>query len=134
MPVSRLKLAFLLAPIFPSIFIVAFLRMPDFNIILLTLLFALPFSYFSCLIIGLPLVMLLRKTEGLCIVNLAIGGAFFGSLVFYLFGFVFAALLGSFKGLVPTALELFWGTLLGVLVASSFGLIAGFPLLMRKTD
>lgn len=64
----------------------------------------------------------LKKKQILSVVNVVIGEAIFSSFVFYLFGFVFAALLDSSKVLMPAAAELLWGALIGVLVAFPFSL------------
>lgn len=131
MSISRLKLAFLLAPMMPSIFFLVSLGMSERNTIVMTLLFTLSFSYLSCLIIGVPLVAILKKKQCLNVVNIVISGAIIGSFVFYLFGFVFVAFLDSSKGLIPIPTELLWGALIGVLVAYPFSLIAGFPFWAR---
>jgi hypothetical protein len=61
-----------------------------------------------------------------------LSGALFGMVVFYIFGFVIAALLGSPKGIVPAFGEMVSGALLGISVALPFSLISGFPLFSLK--
>jgi hypothetical protein len=91
------------------------------------LLIALSVSYLSCFVFGAVLISFLRHKRHLNTINLSIGGAVLGAVVFYIFGFGFSALLDASKSMVPSSSELLYGAALGVLVALPFGLIAGYP-------
>lgn len=133
MTLIRTKMAFLLSPIFPAIFFIIAFKSTHINTILLTLLFAIPFSYISCIIFGMTLLSYFRKKECLNAINISLSGAVLGALVFYIFGFAFAAFLGSSKDMIPTLSELIGGALLGLLVAIPFCIIAGIPLKGTQT-
>lgn len=126
---KRLKLAYLIAPIFPVLLSLLFFQNENSaRYSLLILIFSIPVSYLSCLLFGLPLISFLKKFEKLTILNISISGAILGSIVFYLFGFVFSYFLGSTPStILPSISELFFGAILGVSVAFPFGVIAGFP-------
>lgn len=102
--------------------------------VVLVLLFALSVSYLSCFLLGAPLISYLRRHRVLNTIYLSIGGAILGAVVFYVFGFGFSALLDSSRSLMPSAGELFYGAMLGVLVALPFGVIAGYPLVGATKD
>ena len=129
---TRTLLAFLLASVFPSLFFIIAFQLSDKNVILITLLFSIPFSYLSCLIFGIPIMYFFKKRGCLNTVSISLSGALLGMLVFYLFGFVFSSTLGSSRILLPTLSELIGGSLLGLLVALTFCLIAGIPIRGNK--
>ncbi|WP_157462078.1 hypothetical protein [Chitinimonas koreensis] len=133
MKIEKITLAFVLSPLFPVAYM---LIMPYLSggayqgryDVLLVLLFSLPTSYISCLLLGLPLVRALRKRSALTLVNVVGGGVVLGMIAYYLFSWGFAAFLGSSIELTAQAEVLVWGAILGVMVALPFGLIAGLPL------
>lgn len=126
---ARTVLAFLVAPVFPVLF--SLYEYGDIEsgngVSLLIVLIAFPVSYGASLLVGLPMIKILRRKQLLNIVTVTIGGAIFGAIAFYLFGFLFAALLESSRPVAPNTFELLYGAMLGVLVALPFGLIAGYP-------
>jgi len=132
MYITRLRLAFLVAPFFPTLY---FLVMPYLTNtaytgrydIVLVLLFSLPISYISCFLLCRLLISFLKKIRQLNIVSFSFGGAAIGLVVFYIFGFGFAAFLNSSRNIMPNIEELLFGALFGVLIALPFGFIAGFP-------
>jgi len=83
-------------------------------------------SYIGTLVLGLPLVVVLHRIHRLTLVPLLLCGSATGAVVFYLFLKVFALMLGSPLATVRIR-DLVGGTMLGVLVALVFGLIAGIP-------
>ena len=132
MPITRINIAFALSPIFPTLY---FLALPyfygttytgGFDVFFIILL-SLPVSYAVCLLLDIPMYFFLLNKKLLNIVNVVTIGAIAGAIVFYIWGFGFAALLGSSKNVIPSLSELFWGAALGVMVALPFGLIAGLP-------
>lgn len=125
---SRKTLAFIIAPILPSLFFLVALHPSSVRLAAFMLVFSVPFSYLPCFLLGLPLMRFLEKRHSLNTLMLTISGALLGIIVFYIFGFVLSGVLSSSKGIVPGVGELGWGAALGALVAISFGLIAGFPL------
>lgn len=133
MSVSRQRIAFALAPALPAVFLLVVPHLTNSaytgrHTAALVLIIALSVSYLSCFLFGAPLIFILRRNRKLNTVYLSIGGAVLGAVVFYVFGFGFSALLNSSRNLVPSVGELFYGAVLGVLVALPFGLIAGYPL------
>ncbi len=129
---NRKMLAFLLAPIFPSIILLFIFGLTELKWILFLLLFSIPFAYLAILAVGIPLVFFLRKRNSLNALSVTLGGAIGGIAVFYVFGFVFSAILGSPKSIFPSLSELLSGGLLGISVALPFSLILGIPLLSSK--
>lgn len=128
----RITLAFLMAPLVPSIY---FLSMMDFaskNTIVMMLFYSLSFSYLPTIFVGIPLLLVLGRAGHLNILNVVIGGAIAGMIVFYVFGLVFMAMLGSAGNIAPSISGLIWGAISGISVALPFGLIAGIP--MRKSE
>ena len=130
---NRRALAFIFAPIVPSVFFLFALHLTDPRLAAFVLLFSTLFSYLPCFVLGRPIVKYLERRNSLSVVNMALCGAFFGTIVFYVFGFVVAALLGSPKSIVPAFGEMLTGALLGISVALPFSLIAGFPLVSAKS-
>lgn len=135
--INRTKLAYILAPIFPALYMLAIPYLSGSSYtgrhdILLVLLFSLSVSYLSCLLLGFPLVKFLRKRNSLSLVNVVVGGVLLGMLVYYVFGYGFTALLDSSMESVSLIQVLAWGAALGALVALPFSLIAGFPLTHPK--
>lgn len=124
---KRLVLAFLIAPLVPSIFIYMVSGDIGKNWLILMLLYSILFSYIPSLLFGIPLVSWLKKKHRLNLVNVVMYGAVTGIMVFYAFRFVLAAMLDSSASLVPGISDLIWGALLGVFVALPFSLIAGIP-------
>ena len=130
---TRLKWAYLIAPMLPSLLsLLVFKNEINVRYSFLVLIFSIPVSYLSCILFGLPLVSFLRKKEKLTIVNISVGGAILGSIVFYLFGFVFSYFLDSTPlSILPNLSDLIFGAILGVSVALPFSVIAGFPFITR---
>ena len=128
----RRWLAFVLAPLIPSALFLFVLRPPTARVATLMLIVSTLFSYLPCLLLGLPLMKFLERRQSLTTVALTVGAAPIGAGVFYIFGLVFSALLGSPRSILPGVRELVSGALLGGFVAASFGLIAGFPLRRSK--
>lgn len=132
MLVTRQRLAFVLAPALPALYL---LVMPILtksvytgrHDVFLVLLISLSVSYLSCFLLGVPLISFLRRNRFLNTIYLSVSSAVLGAAVFYVFGFGFSAVLDSSKSLMPSLSELFYGAALGVLVALPFGLIAGYP-------
>lgn len=129
---TRKRLAFILAPLFPSIFFLFAFHLTGPRWSAFVLLFSLSFSYLPCWVLGAPLIRFLQKRESLSTVNISLCGALFGIVVFYVFGFVISAVLGSSKSIIPSLGELIFGALLGISVALPFSLISGFPILNSK--
>jgi len=127
MSITRICLAFALAPVFPSLFFLTAFHLSDRAMIMKTLIFSIPFSYVPCFLFGIPLVSYLKKKQRLNAVNVVTSGAVLGTVVFYVFGIVFSVFLGSSKNVIPELAELVSGAILGVLVALPFSLIAGLP-------
>ena len=132
MTINRTRLAYVLAPLFPSAYLLLF--SPVFGPMdggwrFVVLIFSLPFSYLACLAFGVPGIALLKRVRRCDVVTITIMGAILGMMVFYVFGFYFAWLLGSSTDVIPTLSELGFGAQLGVLVAFPFSLIAGYPFL-----
>lgn len=129
---TRMKLAFLLAPIVPSLFMVVLLYSSGYKAVILALMFSIPISYFSCFVFGFPIISYLKKKQRLNIINIVLSGALLGAIVFYIFGFGFSALLDSYRHPLPNLVELVSGAVLGISVALPFGLIAGLPFFKIK--
>ncbi|WP_308366717.1 MULTISPECIES: hypothetical protein [unclassified Microbulbifer] len=125
---KRIILAFVFAPLVPTIYFLGFMEPVGKNVILMLLVYSICFSYLPTLLLGLPLVSYLRKVHRLNLVNVVAIGAAGGMIVFYVFGFVFSAMLDSSKSVTPAISELIWGAILGMSVAIPFSLIAGIPL------
>jgi len=133
----RLKMAFIIAPLFPALF---FLIMPFFSgasytgryDILLILLFSLPVSYLSCFVFGWSLFKYLKKKQRLSVLSFVFYGALLGAVIFYIFGFGFSAFLDSSKSIAPSLKELLFGAFFGIIVAAPFSLIAGIPLINKQ--
>lgn len=134
MSFKRIHLAFLLAPILPSLFFIIAFGLTNRSTVVAILVFAIPFSYISCLVFGIPLMSFYRKKNCLNMINMSISGAILGVLVFLIFGFVFSTFLGSLKEIVPALSELISGALLGLLVTIPFCIIAGIPLKGNQVD
>jgi hypothetical protein len=80
-------------------------------------------SYFSVLLFGVPILLLLNKTQRLNLRNLSLSGGLAGAVAFTLFGQLLALALGS---TIPfNLLSALWGFALGLSVAFVFGLIWG---------
>lgn len=74
------------------------------------MLFSIPFAYLAILAVGIPLMFFfLRKRNSLNAFSVTLGGAIGGMAVFYIFGFVFSAILGSPKSIFPSLSELLSG-------------------------
>lgn len=132
---NRIRLAFLLAPLGPALYLISvwlLSRGSGRHDVFMTLLFALPVSYLSCLAFGMPLLHVLRARDSLSAITVVTVGALLGVVVNYLFGYLLAALLGSNVSVVPVSHVIAWGLILGLLVAVPFVLIAGIPLLPRR--
>ncbi len=121
--------AFALAPLAPSILLLIALHPPTVRSTAFMLVLSILFSYVPCFLFGFPLIRFLDKRQFLSTFTLTVGGALIGAIVFYVFGLFFSNLLGSPRSIIPGLRELVSGALLGSLVAISFGIIAGFPLL-----
>lgn len=130
--ISRKQLAFILAPLVPSIFILIWLRQSNFRIIIFSLIFSILFSYIPSIIFGIPLVKFLERKNLLNAALFSLCGAFFGIVVFFIFGFVISRVLGSQNATAPMLGELIGGAFFGVSVAFPLSLIAGFPLVGAK--
>ena len=90
----------------------------------LVLTWATMFSYFGCLVLGLPIVHLLKKHNLLTVTALCVSGFFAGMIVTYLFSAFLAATVGI-VGVENVRLE---GVILfgfgGAIVGTVFGLVA----------
>ncbi len=128
----REKLAFVVAPLFPSIFLLLVFRVADIRLAAFFLLFSIPFSYLPCLLLGIPLTRCLGRRKSLTVITVTLCGMLFGVLVYYGAGFAIATVLGSQKYFVPTLMDWAPGALFGFLVALPFSLISGFPLSSPK--
>lgn len=129
---KRRTLAFIFAPLPPSVFFLFALHLTDPRLAAFVLLFSISFSYLPCFLLGRPIVKFLERRNSLSVMSMTLCGALFGTVIFYIFGFVIAAVLGSPKGIVPTFGEMVSGALLGISVALPFSLISGFPLFSAK--
>lgn len=132
---KRVRLAFLLAPLGPSLYLIVMSLMSHSSgrySLVMPLLFALLISYLSCLVFGIPLLKILRSHGALSAITLVAVGSLLGIVINYLFGHLFAALLDSSTSSVPSSDTVIWGMLLGAMVAIPFVLIAGIPLLPVK--
>lgn len=125
---NRRILAFLFAPLIPSLFLVIALRLTDPKLAAFVRVFSLSFSYLPCILFGIPAIRFLKKRGALSVVSISRLGILLGVVAFYIFGYVIAMALGSPRNIVPSFGELVSGALLGVSVALPFSLIAGFPL------
>jgi hypothetical protein len=128
---KRIRLAFLLAPLGPALYMLAvsvLSRSPGRYDELTILIFALPISYLSCLVFGVPLLGTLRSHSRLSAINFVAIASLLGIAVNYAFGFLFAAFLDSRAKIVPGIDVVIWGVLFGAMVAIPFALIAGIPL------
>lgn len=128
---NRLILAYLLAPLIPTIIVVLldeiFRHDKAGSATLLIALFSLPLSYLACLLGGSLLVYILNKMKALCLGYMLLGGFILGAVAWYFIGYLIAFLLESDRDLVPALLDIIGGGLLGVSVALPFGIIAGIP-------
>lgn len=125
---SRKLLAFLFAPLVPSLYLVSTLDGLSQRWMVFVLIISILFSYLPCFFLGSFVVGLLKKLDSLNTLNVALCGALFGMVVFYLFGVFISIILGSSKSMTPTFWEMMTGALLGISVALPFGLISGFPM------
>jgi hypothetical protein len=132
---KRQWLAFALAPMTPTLyFLLLFELSPQLNVSnqseLLVLFFSTIVSYISCLILGLPLVLLLKKYGSLNTIFLTICGAVLGAIVFHIVGAGFSAIIDSTINLFQLDTRLLkFGAGFGVLVSIPYGVIAGFPII-----
>ena len=90
-----------------------------------------PFGYAGFLILGLPAIILLRRTGVLSLPSVLLSGAILGVPVLYFSLLALDHLLGSSAQFDANAL--LWGAALGATVALCYGLIAGLPLHAKKT-
>lgn len=131
---KRIVLAFLIAPLVPSIYFLMMMEFASKSVIVMMLIYSILFSYVPSLLFGIPFISWLQKKHCLSLVNVVIFGAVAGMIVFYVFRFVFAAMLDSSVSLVPGFSDLIWGALLGVFVSLPFSLIAGIPFSTGRGD
>ena len=134
---TRIRLAFLLAPLGPSLYLIVLTLLSQNSgrySFVMPLLFALPISYLSCVAFGVPLLRILRAHGALSAVAVVVVGALLGIVVNYLFGHILAALLDSRENTVPSIDIVMWGMLFGAMVAIPFVLIAGIPLLPTRGE
>lgn len=138
MKANRIKIAYVLAPMFPTLFllVVSYVGgLSAFQFTFLIVLFSLTVSYLSSALLGFPFVKFLRKRKALSFTTVVTGGALLGVFVNYLFGFGFSALLDSSMSSMPRDGVLMsgaWGAAFGVMVALPFSLIAGLPCIPSK--
>lgn len=125
---KRVVLAFLIAPLIPSILLYVVAGDIGKNWVIMMLLFSVFFSYLPSLLFGIPFVLWLQKKNRFNLINVMIFGAVAGMMVLYVFRFIFAAILDSSASLVPGISDLIWGAILGISVALPFSLIAGIPM------
>ena len=133
---KRLTLALLVAPLAAPLIYFCWVvlrgRGEEFRLLDLlfgfqvVLIFALPVSYISTIVLGLPSYMLLRRYNMLNMFTLTSVGLFFGFAVFYFFlqvlsGFQAAAYAYS----IEYYMWLGVGAMMGGSVAMAFGLIGG---------
>lgn len=133
MPNHREWLGFALAPLAPSLLLLAAAYPPTLGEVNLIVSFSLPYSYGSSLVFGLPVFNFLYRRQLLSTVNLTLGGALGGAIAFYIFLLSILFLLGSDLGFFPGAWPLVSGAVFGSAVAILFSLIAGLPLLRPQT-
>lgn len=126
--------AFAIAPAVPSVlyvFVALILSIANSNStqfsILYVLLFSLPISYLSTLVLGLPTIWFLIKIGQLNIPVLSVCGAILGLGVFFLFLVILPLLLGSVGGKIPSITDLSLGFVIGFVIALAFGVISGLP-------
>jgi len=124
---TRITLAYVIAPITPSVLFAAMFQITEPKMIALMLVFSLPFSYVPSIFLGIPFVAFLSRKDKLSILNLLWASAALGSVVFLLFGLVFASVLESSAGAGTSLRLLVSGAVIGLIVAVTFGLIAGLP-------
>ena len=135
MQLSRIRLAYALAPAMPSCLYAALLVFENSSREIPSILFfSLPVSYAACLLLGLPLVPALRRLRCLNLVCVALGGAGLGILVWFGVLGALAPWLGSHFGELAGSSDLAWGAVFGLSVALPFGLIAGYPLTATARD
>jgi hypothetical protein len=89
-------------------------------------------SYAAFLALGVPYVALLRSFRALSAATLTLGGAVLGIPFLALVFALFSLALGS-SGTLPVH-ELWQGALLGALVAGTFSVVAGLPLVAPRTS
>lgn len=85
--------------------------------------FGLPTSYLGTCVVGLPLVIFLKRGGRLNLVSMSIAGAVSGGGLSACFSYFLSLLLGS-----PLRFDITlatWGAGLGIMVAITFGLLAG---------
>ena len=81
---TRVRLAFLLAPLGPALYLIAMTLLSrntgrySFGV---PLLFALPISYLSCVAFGVPLLRVLRAYRALSAIAVVVIGALLGVIV-----------------------------------------------------
>lgn len=131
---NRKIVAFIFAPLLPSLFFVFALHLTNARLAAFVLVFSLSFSYLPCVLFGIPAIKFLERRDSLSVVNMSLFGALLGMVAFYIFGFVISMLLGSPKNIVPTFGEILSGALLGISVALPFSLISGFPLFASRKN
>ena len=131
---NRHALAFLVAPLAPSLFVIALSLLnsgdgPTSRTLIVVLIPTLFVSYVATAMVGLPVLVLLRKALHVDVLRLATAGAVSGALVYYA---VKLGLhwLGGASGFPPlTAQDLLFGLGFGGSVAFLYGVIAGYPLI-----
>ncbi|MFV1985455.1 MAG: hypothetical protein ACC657_18040 [Thiohalomonadales bacterium] len=80
-------------------------------------------SFIGLFIIGIPLIIWLRKINRLSITNLSLAGVLSGAVIFYLFWLLLGLALqtSAIYGVYP----LIYGSTLGFVVAFTFGMVSG---------
>ena len=130
---QRFQLATVIAPCTPAVLIfIGGFQTQSFQWNFLIVGLALVTGYLGFFVVGFPLVYLLRRAGLLSLPILMLSGAVFGVFVFYLFWLFLNFLLGSSAPFELAAS--FWGALLGLSVAFSFGLIGGITNIAFKRD
>jgi hypothetical protein len=134
---SRFKLAVAISPLVPALIVVLgpALLLPGSsygNALPLLLFFSIGTSYLGLFVIGLPVILLLRRLALLNLGTLALVGAVGGIVAFAAFSAVLTRLLQSSGSFGPPSVA--WGAGLGLAVALSFGAIAGITSRSRATS
>lgn len=121
---TRFTVAAVTSPLVPAgIALAPMLQAESSQYNMLAVALALLTSYLGVIVIGLPLVHLLKRIGWLNLPALAITGALAGIGVFALFLQGLGAMLESSAPL--NLIQILWGAGLGLSAALSFGLIAG---------